>query len=107
MNFIEDGLPAGSAGSLVAEVFAEVVATFERPTTRAGTDMLSLKAVVDRSNMSFLELAALALDGLSLGSLSLAFATTLVTGVAATVEGSSANSHALRRLDMTLMADGS
>lgn len=68
--------------------------------------MLSLKAIVNRSDMSFLKLTALALDGLPFGSLSLAFAATLITGVTATVEGSSADPHALRRLDITLVADG-
>jgi len=91
----------------VAEVLAEVVAAFERSTTRTSTDMLSLKAIINRSNMSFLKLTALALYGLSLGSFSLAFATTLITSMAATVEGSPADSHALRWLDSTLMTDGS
>lgn len=107
IDFIKDGLPARSAGPLVAEIFAEVVATFKRSTTRASTDMLSLKAVIDRPNVSFLELTALALDRLSLGSLSLTFATALVAGVTATVESSSADSHTLRRLNPALVTDGS
>lgn len=91
----------------MAEVLTEVVAAFERSTTRTSTDVLSLKAIIDRSNVSFLELTALALDGLSLGSLTLAFATALVTSMAATVESSSADSHTLGRLDSALMTDGS
>jgi hypothetical protein len=68
--------------------------------------VLSLEAVVNGSNMGFLKLTTLALDGLSLGSLSLALATALVTSMATTVEGSSADSHALRRLNSALMTDG-
>lgn len=105
VNFVKNGLATRSARAFVAEIFAEVVATFERSTTRTSTNMLSLEAVIDRSNMSFLKLTALALDGLSFGSLSLAFAATLVTGVAATVESSSADSHTLRGLNVALMAD--
>jgi hypothetical protein len=90
----------------VAEIIAEVITAFERSATRTGTDVLSLKAVIDRSNMCFLKLTTLALDGLSLSSLSFALATALVTSMTTTVEGSSANSHTLRRLNSTLMTDG-
>jgi hypothetical protein len=91
----------------VAKVLAEMVAAFERSATRSSTNVLSLKAVIDRSNMSFLKLTALALDGLSLSSLSLTFAAALITSMAATIECSSADSHTLGRLDFTLMTDGS
>jgi hypothetical protein len=90
----------------VAEIVAEMVTAFERSATRTGTDVLSLEAVINGSNMGFLKLTTLTLDGLSLSSLSLALATALVTSMTTTVEGSSADSHTLRRLDSTLMTDG-
>jgi hypothetical protein len=106
VDFVEDGLSTRAARTLVAKIFAEVVAAFERSATDTGTNMLSLKAVIHRSNMGFLKLTTLALDGLSFGSLSLALATTLVASMTTTIEGRSTDSHTLRRLSLALVADG-
>jgi hypothetical protein len=90
----------------MTEVFAEVVAAFEGSTTRARTDVLGLEAIVDRSNVSFLEFATLTLESLSFGSLSLAFATAFITSMATTIESDSADPHTLRRLNLALVTDG-
>jgi hypothetical protein len=106
VDFVEDGLSTRAAWTLVAKILAEVVAAFERSATDTGTNVLSLKAVVHRSNVGFFKLATLALDGLSFSSLSLALATALVTSMTTTVEGGSADSHTLRRLSLALVANG-
>jgi len=106
VNFIENGLSTRAAGTLVAKIFAKVVAAFERSATDTGTNVLSLKAVIHGSNMGFLKLTTLALDGLTFSSLSLALATALVASMTTTIEGGSADSHTLRRLGLALVADG-
>jgi hypothetical protein len=105
VDFVEDGLSTRAARTLMAKIFAEVVAAFERSATDTGTNVLGFKAIIHRSNMGFLELTALALDGLSFSSLSLALATALVASMTTTIEGRSADSHTLRRLSLALVAD--
>jgi hypothetical protein len=105
IDFIEDGLSTRAAWTLVAKIFAEVVAAFERSATDTSTNVLSFKAIIYGSNVSFLKLATLALDGLSFGSLSLTLTTALVASMTTTIESRSADSHTLRRLSLTLVAD--
>jgi len=106
VNFIENGLSTRAAGTLVAKIFAKVVAAFERSATDTGTNVLSLKAVIHGSNMGFLKLTTLALDGLTFSSLSLALATALVASMTTAIESGSADSHTLRRFGLALVADG-
>ena len=89
----------------MAKVLAEMVAAFERSTTRTSTNVLSLKAVIDRSNVCIFQLTALTLHSLSFTSLPLTFAAAFIASMTTTVQGSSAYSHTLRRLNLTLMAD--
>jgi hypothetical protein len=104
-NLVKDCLSARSTRTLVTKVIAEVVATLEGSTARTSADMFSLKTVINGSNMSIFQLTTLALDGKPLGSLLLAFTTAFVTSVSAAVEGDSAKSHALWRLNLALMTD--
>lgn len=90
----------------MTEIFAEVIATFERSTTRARADVLGLEAVINRSNVSFLKFAALTLESLSFSSLPLTLATTFITSMTTAVESGSANPHTLRGLNLALVTDG-
>lgn len=105
VDLVKDGFSTGSTRAFVTEILTKVVAALERSTTWASANMLSFKAVVDGANMSFFQLASLALHGLSFASLPLTFTTAFVTSMTTTVESSSAYSHTLRRFNLTLMAD--
>ena len=105
VDLVKDGFATRSTRSLMAEVLTEVVSTLERSTTWTSADMLSLKAVIDGSNVCIFQLTALTLHGLSFTSLPLTFATAFIASMTTTVQGSSAYSHTLRRLNLTLMAD--
>lgn len=90
----------------MTEILAEVITAFEGSTTRACADVLSLEAVINRSNVSFFELATLALKSLSFSSFALTLATAFITCMTATVESGSADPHTLRRLNLALVTDG-
>ena len=45
-DFVKDGLPAGAAGALVAQLLASVVSTFQRSSADPSADMLGFEVVV-------------------------------------------------------------
>lgn len=46
-DLVKDGFPACTAWAFMAQLFANMIATFQRPTTGACTDMFWFEAVVD------------------------------------------------------------
>lgn len=98
-QFVEDGLKTGSAGAVVAELLAAVVgvAAIQGSTTAACADVLCLE--LGSSTVSPCPL-------LSFRRFLLTSAAPFAALVSSTVETSLANTHALRRLNHTLMAYG-
>jgi hypothetical protein len=105
-NLVEDGISARSTGTFMTQLLATMlwVAAFQLTTTCAGAYMLSLK-VVSRSLGCRVQRPRFASVRLSLGSLFLSCTTMLSAFMTPTVERNSTDSHALRRLFNSLVAN--
>jgi len=102
---IEYGFPARTTRTLVTQLLARVVSTFQRTTARTSADVLWLKAIIDVSGRG-VDGTTFALDGKTFRSLALARAASLVASVASTIECGATHAHALRMLFDALMTDG-
>jgi hypothetical protein len=81
-----------------------VRAALEQAATLSCADVFSFEHVINGPRCG-MQRSLLALDALTLRSLALTSATSLVAGVTATIQRSPANTHALRRLSLALVAD--
>ena len=103
-DLLENCLTTRSALPSMAQLLADMGAAFKQPATLASANMLGLKAFFCgswRSNRTLLALVALSFDGSSLTRTA-----SLVASVPTTAQVGSARAHALRRLNLALMADG-
>lgn len=97
-DLLENSLSAGVAWPLVTDLRTCVPSAFQHTATDPGTDMLSLKVLVTRSQMGF-ELPA---DSLTLDSFLLAGTASLSARMTATVQAGLADAEALRRFHLSL-----
>lgn len=105
IDLLKDCLSARSAGTLMAQLLANVVAALERSPALASANVLCFKTVINRAS-SRMERSLLFLRRLTLNSFALTRAATLFTPMPATVEIGSTDASTLWLFFMALMANG-
>lgn len=101
-NFIEDSFSTTSTWPFMTKFWTSVISTLQHPPTRASADMLGLKTLVDDTRSS--QRSKFAFRSLAFGCLLFARTTLLATFMTTAIQGSSASSHTLRLLFISLMA---
>lgn len=101
-NFIEDSFATTSTRPFVTKLRTGVISALQHPPTRASADVLGFETLVDNARSS--QRSKFAFRSLAFSCLLFARTAPLATLMTTTVQGSSASSHALWLLFVSLMA---
>ena len=101
-NFIEDSFSTTSTWPFVTKLWTSVIPTLQHPPTRASADMLGFISLINNARSS--QRSKFAFGSLAFCCLLFARTAPLTTLMTTTIQGSSASSHALRLLFVSLMA---